>query len=97
YAEMRPGGYDMDLRGRATDANGTLAATLFATSPGFARTRLAGLPDKKLSLAALKAFNDWVVGEVPDAHPGRFIPIGIIPFFDADASVAEIQIGRAHV
>ncbi|MFD6673432.1 amidohydrolase family protein [Rhodococcus zopfii] len=91
YAEMRPGDYDMDLRVRDMDANGTLAATLFATFPGFAGTHLASLPDKRLSLAACRAFNDWVVGEVPDAHPGRFIPIGIIPFFDADESVAEIH------
>ncbi|MFD6896113.1 amidohydrolase, partial [Rhodococcus sp. NPDC060086] len=75
YAEMRPGVYDMDQRVRDMDANGTLAATLFATFPGFAGTHLATLPDKKLSLAALKAFNDWVVGEVPDTHPGRFIPL----------------------
>jgi predicted TIM-barrel fold metal-dependent hydrolase len=91
YAEMRPGVYDMDLRVRDMDANGTLAATLFATFPGFAGTHLASLPDKKLSLAALKAFNDWVVGEVPDAHPGRFIPIGIVPFYDVEESVKEIE------
>ena len=90
YAEMRPGVYDMDMRVRDMDANGTLAATLFATLPGFAGTHLASLPDKKLSLAACKAFNDWVVGEVPNAHPGRFIPLGIIPFFDVDESVKEI-------
>lgn len=36
YAEMRPGVYDMDQRVRDMDANGTLAATLFATFPGFA-------------------------------------------------------------
>ena len=52
YAEMRPGIYDMSLRVRDMDANGTLAATLFATFPGFAGTHLASLPDKKLSLAA---------------------------------------------
>ncbi|PXW33967.1 amidohydrolase family protein [Nocardia sp. 348MFTsu5.1] len=91
YAEMRPGVYDMSMRVRDMDANGTLAATLFATFPGFAGTHLASLPDKKLSLAACKAFNDWVVGEVPTTHPGRFIPIGIIPFFDPEESVKEIH------
>ncbi|MDV2477493.1 amidohydrolase [Rhodococcus zopfii] len=91
YAEMRPGIYDMDLRVRDMDANGTLAATLFATFPGFAGTHLASLPDKKLSLAACKAFNDWVVGEVSSTYPGRFIPLGIIPFFDVDESVKEIE------
>ena len=91
YAEMRPAVYDMDLRVRDMDANGILASTLFATFPGFAGTHLASLPDKALSLAACKAFNDWVVGEVPDAHPGRFIPLGILPFFDIDESVKEVH------
>ncbi|MDD2858228.1 MAG: amidohydrolase family protein [Candidatus Nanopelagicales bacterium] len=91
HAEIRPAVYDMDLRVRDMDANGTLASMLFATFPGFAGTHVASLPDKRLSLAALQAYNDWVVGEVPGAHPGRFIPMGIIPFFDMDASVREIH------
>ena len=91
HAEIRPGVYDMDLRVRDMDANGTLASMLFATFPGFAGTHVASLPDKKLSLAALQAYNDWVVGEIPSTYPGRFIPMGIIPFFDMDLSVKEVH------
>jgi len=91
HAEIRPSVYDMDLRVRDMDANGTLASMMFGTFPGFAGTHLASLPDKKLSLAALQALNDWIVGEVPDAHPGRFIPMGVIPFYDMDEAVKEIH------
>ena len=91
HAEIRPAVYDMDLRVRDMDANGTLASMLFATFPGFAGTHIATLPDKKLAFAALRAYNDWVVGEVPNAHPGRFIPMGIVPFVDMDETVKEVH------
>ncbi|MDP2288601.1 MAG: amidohydrolase family protein [Actinomycetota bacterium] len=91
HSEIRPGVYDMDLRVRDMDANGVLASMMFGTFTGFAGTHLANLPDKKLALAAFQAHNDWVVGENPSNHPGRFIPMGMIPFYDMDESVKEIH------
>ncbi|MDD2857338.1 MAG: amidohydrolase family protein [Candidatus Nanopelagicales bacterium] len=90
-AEMRPGTYDIHQRVRDMNVNGVLAGMNFPTFPGFAGTHLASLPDRKLSLAAIKAYNDFLLDDLCGAYPGRFIPMGIIPFFDIDESVKEIH------
>ncbi|MFM5907781.1 MAG: amidohydrolase family protein, partial [Novosphingobium sp.] len=38
-----------------------------------------------------QAYNDWHYDEWCMAYPGRFIPIGVLPTWDADATVAEIN------
>ncbi|MDO8731514.1 MAG: amidohydrolase family protein [Actinomycetota bacterium] len=90
-AEMRPGTYDIHQRVRDMNANGVLAGMNFPTFPGFAGTHLASLPDRKLSLAAIRAYNDYLLDDLCGAYPGRFIPLGIIPFFDIEESVKEIH------
>ena len=90
-AEMRPGTYDIHQRVRDMNVNGVLAGMNFPTFPGFAGTHLASLPDRKLSLAAIRAYNDFLLDDLCGAYPGRFIPMGIIPFFDIDESVKEIH------
>ena len=90
-AEMRPGTYDIHQRVRDMNVNGVLAGMNFPTFPGFAGTHLASLPDRKLSLAAIKAYNDFLLDDLCGAYPGRFIPMGIIPFFDIEESVKEIH------
>ncbi len=90
-AEMRPGTYDLDQRVLDMDANGVLAGMNFPTFPGFAGTHLARMPDRDLTNAAISAYNDYVIEEWCDARPGRFIPMGVVPFFDMDAAVAELR------
>jgi len=90
-AEMRPGTYDIHQRVHDMNVNGVLAGMNFPTFPGFAGTHLASLPDRKLSLAAIKAYNDFLLDDLVGAYPGRFIPMGIIPFFDIEESVKEIH------
>ncbi|MDO8731513.1 MAG: amidohydrolase family protein [Actinomycetota bacterium] len=90
-AELRPGTYNLDEKVRDMDVNGILAGMNFPTFPGFAGTHLAAMPDKDLALAAIKAYNDFLMDEMCAAYPGRFIPMGIIPFFSIEESVKEIQ------
>jgi hypothetical protein len=89
-AEMRPGCYDMDARVADMDANGMLAGMNFPTALGFAGTHVAKLPDRELSAAAISAANDWAIDELAGGHPGRFIPMAILPYFDMDRAVAEV-------
>jgi predicted TIM-barrel fold metal-dependent hydrolase len=91
FAEMRPGCYDIEARIADMDANGMLAGMNFPTSPGFAGTHLAKLPDRELTNAAISAYNDWSLDELAGEHPGRFIPLSIVPYFDIDSAVAEIN------
>ncbi|MFA7322773.1 MAG: amidohydrolase family protein, partial [Candidatus Nanopelagicales bacterium] len=90
-AEMRPGTYDIHERVRDMNVNGVLAGMNFPTFPGFAGTHLANMPDKQLALAAIQAYNDFLMDELVGSYPGRFIPMGIIPFFDIEESVKEIH------
>jgi predicted TIM-barrel fold metal-dependent hydrolase len=91
FSEMRPGCYDVDARVGDMDANGMLAGMNFPTFAGFAGTHLAKMPDAELTAAAVSAYNDWAIDELAGSHPGRFIPLGIIPFFDVDRAVAEVK------
>jgi hypothetical protein len=91
FAEMRPGCYDIDERVKDMDANGMLAGMNFPTFAGFAGSHLAGTPDTELTSMALSAYNDWAIDEVAGGHPGRFIPLAILPVFDLDAAVAEVE------
>jgi predicted TIM-barrel fold metal-dependent hydrolase len=90
-SEMRPGAYDLESRVRDMDVNGVLAGLNFPTFPGFAGTHLARMPDRALTHATISAYNDYLLDEWVGTHPGRFIPMGIVPFFDIEAAVAEIR------
>lgn len=90
-AEMRPGCYDVELRVADMDANGVLAAMNFPTALGFAGTHVAKLPDQELSAAAISAYNDWAIDELAGEHPGRFIPLSIVPYYDMDRAVTEVR------
>jgi predicted TIM-barrel fold metal-dependent hydrolase len=39
----------------------------------------------------VKAYNDWHVDEWCGAHPDRFIPCGILPYFDIEESAKEVR------
>jgi predicted TIM-barrel fold metal-dependent hydrolase len=91
FAEMRPGCYDIHSRIKDMDANGQLAGMTFPTFPGFAGTHLMNAPDLKLASYVTSAYNDWHIDEWAAAYPGRIMPLGILPVWDIDASVAEVK------
>ena len=89
-AEMRPGAYDIDQRVSDMNRNGVLASMCFPSMAGFSGRTFQEAKDKELSLVMLKAYNDWHIEEWCAAYPGRFIPQGILPLWDMDATVAEL-------
>jgi predicted TIM-barrel fold metal-dependent hydrolase len=92
HAEMRPGCYDLDLRVRDMDANGVLASMCFPTFAGFNGMSLArSTVDGELTKIVVSAYNDWHIDELAGEHPGRFIPLAIVPVFDSGGMVAEIN------
>lgn len=91
-AEMRPGCYDLDLRVRDMDANGVLASMCFPTFAGFAGMNLArSTIDRDLTKIVVSAYNDWHIDELAGEHPGRFMPLAILPLFDTEGMVAEVK------
>ncbi len=91
YDEMRPGCFDVDERVRDMNAGGQLAGLNFPNFTGFSGQVLNQGPDRDLNEIMIKAYNDWHVDEWCGAHPGRFIPCGVLPLFDVDKAAAEVR------
>jgi Amidohydrolase len=92
YADMIPGCYDPKARLADMDLDGVHAAANFPSFPRFA----GGLftvesTDFGLALASVRAYNDFVIDEWCATAPDRFIPLIILPLWDPDLCVAEIQ------
>jgi predicted TIM-barrel fold metal-dependent hydrolase len=90
FDEMRPGVYDVNERVRDMDRNGILASMCFPTFTGFSALHLSHFKDD-ITVVMIQAYNDWHIDEWDGAHPGRFIPLAIIPTWDPDLAVAEIR------
>jgi predicted TIM-barrel fold metal-dependent hydrolase len=91
YADIRPGAYDPVARLADMDEGGVLAQMCFPEVFGFAGQRLSLHGDKEVSLAAIQAYNDFVLEEWAGAAPGRYIPMIVIPLWDARLAVDEVQ------
>ena len=91
FDQLRAGCYDVDARIDDMNINGIAASLNFASYPMIDGGLFALAPDKAQSLIHLRAYNDWHVDEWCGAHPGRFIPCGLLPVWDIDATVAEIK------
>jgi predicted TIM-barrel fold metal-dependent hydrolase len=91
YDQMRKGCYDVNERVRDMNANGVLGSLNFPTFPHFCGQLFARQTDKDLSLAVVKAYNDWHIDEWCGAYPGRFIPCGITPYWDPDLMADEVR------
>ncbi len=91
YDEMRPGCWNVNERVRDMNAGGQLAGLNFPNWTGFAGQVLNAGPDAEVNEVMIRAYNDWHVDEWCGAHPGRFIPMGLVPYFDIDRCVAEVR------
>jgi predicted TIM-barrel fold metal-dependent hydrolase len=88
--EVRPGCYDVDERVKDMDAGGVLASMNFPSFPTFT-ARVLFSDDLDLSLALVRAYNDWHIDSWCGAHPGRFIPMAVPVIWDAEQTAAEIR------
>src|SRR4029453_11756067 len=57
----------------------------------FSGTTFLKADDKDLALLCVKAWNDFIMEEWVGYDPARFVPMMILPLWDLDASVAEIE------
>ncbi len=88
--EVRPGCYDVHERVKDMDAGGVLASMNFPSFPTFT-ARVFASDDADLSLALVRAYNDWHIDEWCGAYPGRFIPMAVPVIWDAELTAAEIR------
>jgi predicted TIM-barrel fold metal-dependent hydrolase len=91
YEQLRKGTYDVNARVEDMNANGLLASLNFGTFVGFDGSFFWQSEDKQLALAMVKAYNDWHIDEWCGSHPGRFIPMAILPCWDVAETVKEVE------
>jgi predicted TIM-barrel fold metal-dependent hydrolase len=91
FDEMRAGCWDIRRRVADMDANGVLASMCFPSFPRLCGQVFAEAADKDVALIALKAYNDWHVESWCGEFPGRFIPLGLVPFWDIDLTIQELE------
>ncbi len=88
--EVRPGCYDVNERVKDMDAGGVLASMNFPSFPTFT-ARVFASDDAELSLALVRAYNDWHIDEWCGAYPERFIPMAVPVIWDAELTAEEIR------
>jgi predicted TIM-barrel fold metal-dependent hydrolase len=91
YEDMIPGCYDPVARVADMDLDGVQAALCFPSFPGFAGGTFIRARDKELALLCVQAWNDFYIDEWCAVAPDRYVPLGLLPIWDIDASVAEAE------
>jgi predicted TIM-barrel fold metal-dependent hydrolase len=91
YDQMLPGCYDPKARLSDMDVDGIWAQLPFPTFPGFCGSTFFQAEDKALATACVSAYNDWMIEEWCGYAPDRQIPLVLVPFWDVEASVTEIE------
>jgi len=92
YDDVEPGTWQQKARLEAMDRNYIEAALCFPTMPRFCGQTFAEREDKELALLCVQAYNDWMIDEwcAGDGY-GRLLPLTIIPLWDVDLAVAEVE------
>lgn len=91
FEEMLPGCYEPKGRLEAMDTDGVWAQLCFPNFARFAGHRFIPTTDPDLSLACIRAYNDFIFDEWCAADPERLLPLMLVPWWDIAASVAEID------
>ena len=91
FEDMLPGCYDVGARVADMDLDGVHAQLCFPSFPGFAGGTFFAAKDKELAFECLKAWNDFILDEWCAFAPDRFIPMMMVPFWDVEATVAEVH------
>ena len=91
YDDMRPGCYDPVARLADMDVAGVIASVNFPSFPRFCGQAFMEAEDQGLGLLCVQAWNDWMIDEWCAAAPGRYIPATLIPLWDVQLAVKEIE------
>lgn len=91
YEDMIPGCYEPKARIEDMDIDGVQAALSFPSFPGFGGGVFHRAKDKELAELCIKAWNDWQADEWCAYAPDRLIPMALLPVWDVDAAVKEVE------
>lgn len=90
-SDARPGVYDPVARLSDMDEDGIWAEMCFPNYARFAGHRFLQGNDRTLALACVQAWNDFSLDEWCAAAPDRYIPLSILPLWDVNLAVAEVE------
>lgn len=88
--EIATASYDMGERLRVLDELGLWAQILYPNTAGFGAQRFGEIEDPELRRLCATLYNDAMV-ETQEGSGGRLVPMALVPWWDLDASVAEVQ------
>jgi uncharacterized protein len=93
YSDQHPSSYDPNERVKVMDKYGIRAATTYPflglTGPDVWKA-IGMSTSMELQVAVVQAYNDWILSWATE-QPGRFIPLGCLPYWDVEAAVTEIE------
>jgi predicted TIM-barrel fold metal-dependent hydrolase len=91
FTEFRPAAYEPKARLHDMDITGVWASLCFGSLVwGFAGTRFSTYSDRKVGLACLQAYNDWMLEEWCGTDLERFIPCQLSWLADPYEAATEI-------
>ena len=91
FDQMRKGAYDIDARIEDMNVNGVLASINFPSVVTFDGGLFHQFENKDNARVLVSAYNDWHIDEWCGKYPGRNIPNAIVPYWDMEATLAEIE------
>lgn len=91
YDAVHPSCYDPAARIETMNIAGILAQANFPTFPRFCGQAFNEAKDKELALLCVRAWNDHILEDWCGAYPGRFLPLAMIPLWDANLAAAEAR------
>lgn len=91
YEDMIPGCYDPVQRLKDMDLDGVHAALCFPSFPGFGGGVFHRSTNRELAAACIKAWNDYQLDEWCATDRDRYIPVIMIPLWDPQLAVEEIE------
>jgi predicted TIM-barrel fold metal-dependent hydrolase len=89
-SDTDPAAWDPGHRLQRLDDLGVTAQLLYPNVLGVHSATILALQDADLMLECVRTYNNFI-SEFCSADPKRLIPLTMLPFWDLDASVAEIE------
>lgn len=93
--EIDSSAYDMDERLRVLDEMGIWAQILYPNIAGFGAQKFGEIADPELRRLCATLYNDAMV-EIQEHSNGRLIPMALMPWWDVEASIAEVHRSAAN-
>lgn len=88
--EVDPASYDSKERLLRLDEFGVWAQVLYPNILGFSAGSFLETGEPEFAIDCVSAYNDFL-SEFASADPNRLIPVMMLPFWDIDASIAELN------